>query len=90
MIWLWLLVIVALRIPTSLMVYNGWRFSKDSSEDVEDAPDDGGFGVNPDGDRIHPRSPFPREPRRGPHGDPPPPPPKRVRSIPPGTRVLGG
>jgi hypothetical protein len=88
-IWLWLLVILALKIPTSLMVYFGWRFGRDSDQ-VPDVQDDGGSGVNPQADRLHPRSPFPRGPRRGPHGDPPPPPPRRVRRIPPGTRVLGG
>ncbi len=89
MIWLWLLVIVALKIPTSVMVYCGWRFGR-ACDPVSDSNDDGGCGVNRDTGRIDPRSPFPRVPRRGPHGDPPPPPPKRVRRIPPGTRVLGG
>ena len=41
--------------------------------------DDGGIKRQ----RPHPRKPFPRRPRRGPHGDPAPQPPARVRTVAP-------
>ncbi len=88
-IWLWVLVIVGLKIPTSAMVYLGWRFSRDSDAAASDAAasqeDDGGAHTPPQ--QMHPRKPFPTGPRRGPLGDPPPAP-ARVRTAGSRSRVL--
>ena len=85
-IWLWILVILGLKIPTTAMVYVGWRFAK--GVDAEAAqPDDDGGARRPLAE-IQPRKPFPTDPRRGPHGDPPPAAPARVRTASVRGRVL--
>jgi len=85
-IWLWILVIVGLKIPTSAMVYLGWRFSRESDAAAAHE-DDGGARTPPH--EIHPRKPSPTGPRRGPHGDPAPLAPPRVRTAGSRSRVLG-
>ena len=89
-VWLWILIILGLKIPPSLMVYAGWRMGKRTDEAVAADRGEGGSAVTGEAGRRHPRPPFPREPRRSPHGDPSPPAPARTRRIPPGTRVLRG
>jgi hypothetical protein len=59
-------------------------FRYDESQQLPEAPgsseDDGGSKALPGGPLDpHPRSPLPRNPRRGPHGSPSPPSPPRVR-----------
>ncbi len=85
-VWLWVLVFVGLKLPTSAMVYIGWRFSKDGDAAVPHEHD-GGARISPA--EIHPRRPFPTGSRRGPHGDPPPPAPPRVRTAGSRSSVLG-
>lgn len=72
LIWLML----ALKLPLAALIYLvWWAIKQEPDEPASD--DDGGIKRH----RPHPREPFPRRPRRGPHGCPPPPPPARVRTV---------
>ena len=68
---------LALKIPLAALIYIVWWAVKQEPEPVHSKDDDGGIKR----ERPHPRKPFPRHPRRGPHGDPAPSPPARVRSV---------
>lgn len=70
----WLLLV--LKIPVAMLLYIVWWAVKESDE--EPAPDAGDGGTKTP---RHPRSPLPRTPRRGPHGDPRLPAPARTRSL---------
>jgi hypothetical protein len=73
-IWLMLL----LKIPIGLLLWLVWWAVKQTPDEpaYDAARDDGGTKVR------HPRTPFPRHPRRrGPHGDPLTPAPARVRTV---------
>jgi hypothetical protein len=72
LIWLML----ALKIPLAGLIYIVWWAIKQEPDEASSSDDDGGIRRNP----RHPRKPFPRHPRRGPHGDPAPLPPPRVRT----------
>jgi hypothetical protein len=68
---------LALKIPIVALLWIVWwavRAEPDPEKDTK-----GGDG----GSKIprHPRKPFPRRPRRGPHGDPALAPPPRTRSV---------
>jgi hypothetical protein len=71
---------LGLKIPIAALIYIVWWAVKDPPEPVP-APDDRGGDGN---DRVeqprHPRKPFPRHPRRGPHGGLAAPPPARIRT----------
>jgi hypothetical protein len=69
---------LALKIPLAALICLVWWAIK-QEPDSTPADDDGGIKRRPT--RPHPRKPFPRRPRRGPHGDPAPPSPARVRTI---------
>jgi hypothetical protein len=86
MTWGFLWIMVALKIPLAALIYIVWWAIKQEPETEPSADDDGGTKrrSNP-----HPRKPFPRHPRRGPHGDPMPRPPARVRSVRAKARTLG-
>jgi hypothetical protein len=83
--WVWIIFFAALvKIPLAgLMLWIPFR--NDEAMSAADIPDsseeDGGSKALPGGplDR-HPRTPFPRRPRRGPHGSPSPAAPPRVRT----------
>jgi hypothetical protein len=75
---------LALKIPLAALIYIVWWAVKQEPE-TEARDDDGGI-KRP---RPHPPKPFPRRPRRGPHGDPAPPPPARVRTVRARARTLG-
>jgi hypothetical protein len=76
MTWGFLWLMVALKIPIAALLYLVWWAVKQTPEEAE--PASGGDG----GSKIdHPRRPFPRHPRRGPHGDPLPASPPRVRTV---------
>jgi hypothetical protein len=62
-----------------------WAVRQVPEEETPDRGDDGGVKRHP----MHPREPFPRRPRRGPHGDPPPLPPPRVRTVQARARTYG-
>ena len=70
----WLMLV--LKIPIAMLLYIVWWAVKQSDEEPAPESDDGGSRTPP-----HPREPFPRAPRRGPHGDPEPPAPARVRVV---------
>ena len=67
-----------LKIPLAALIYIvWWAIKQEPEEDTSSRDDDGGIKRH----RPHPREPFPRRPRRGPHGDPAPGPPARVRTV---------
>jgi len=68
---------VALKIPIAALIYLVWWAIKQEPEPSSTGEDDGGAKRHP----RHPRKPFPRPPRRGPHGDCAPRPPARIRSV---------
>lgn len=67
---------LALKLPLAGLIYIVWWAVKQEPEETK--PDDDG-GI-PKRERPHPVKPFPRLPRRGPHGGAPPAPPARVRT----------
>jgi hypothetical protein len=69
---------LALKIPLVGLLCIVWWAIKQEPEDSSSSQDDDG-GIKRQ--RVHPRKPVPRRPRRGPHGDPAPPPPPRVRTV---------
>lgn len=71
-----LFLMLALKIPLAALLWLVW-WAVRQTPDEESAPQ-GGDG----GSRVerHPRRPFPRLPRRGPHGDPAPAAPPRTRT----------
>jgi hypothetical protein len=77
----------ALKIPLAALIFLVWWAIRQEPEDSSPSDDDG--GVRRPIDRLHPHKPFPRHPRRGPHGDPAPPSPARVRTVKARARTLG-
>ena len=86
MTWGFLWLMLALKIPIAALIYLVWWAIKQEPEQPGSS-DDGGGGAKRR--HTHPRRPFPRHPRRGPHGDPPPLPPARVRTVRARARTLG-
>jgi hypothetical protein len=82
--WGFLWLMLALKLPLAALIYIVWWAIKQEPEDSS-SDDDGGIKRH----RPHPREPFPRRPRRGPHGDPVAPPPPRVRTTRARARSLG-
>jgi hypothetical protein len=76
---------VALKLPLAALIYIVWWAIKQEPDEASSSDDDGGIRRNP----RHPRKPFPRHPRRGPHGDPAPLPPPRVRTARSRIRTVG-
>ena len=72
-----LFLMLALKIPLGMLLYLVW-WAVRQTPDEEQQP----YGEGDGGSRVrqHPRRPFPRLPRRGPHGDPEPAAPPRVRT----------
>jgi hypothetical protein len=83
--WGFLWLMLALKIPLIGLIVIVWWAVKQKPEDDPASEDDGGVKR----ERPHPPRPFPRKPRRGPHGDPAPLPPARVRSVRAKARTLG-
>jgi hypothetical protein len=84
-LWLWILLYAGLvKLPlAALMLWIPYRY--DDTMRAPDSPDsseeDGGSKALTGGPRNpHPRMPFPRTPRRGPHGSPTPASPPRTRT----------
>jgi hypothetical protein len=75
---------LALKLPLAALIYIVWWAIK-QEPDESSSDDDGGTKRH----RPHPRQPFPRRPRRGPHGDPAPQPPARVRTVRARARSVG-
>ncbi len=86
MTWGFLWLMLALKIPLAALIYLVWWAIKQTPEQPESS-DDGRGGVKRP--RTHPRRPLPRNPRRGPHGDPPPPSPARMRTVRARARKIG-
>jgi len=71
----WLMLV--LKIPIAMLLYIVWWAIKQTDEEpASGSSDDGGSKVP-----AHPHGPFPRPPRRGPHGDAAPLPPPRIRHV---------
>ncbi len=85
MTWGFVWLMLALKIPLAALIYLVWWAVKQDPDQLPDSDDDGGIKRH----RNHPRKPFPRHPRRGPHGDPAPPSPARVRTVKARARTLG-
>jgi hypothetical protein len=84
--WGFLWLMLALKLPIAALIYLVWWAIKQEPEDeTSSSDDDGGIKRH----RPHPRQPFPRRPRRGPHGDPAPHPPARVRTVRARARTVG-
>jgi len=77
---------LALKVPIAALIYIVWWAVKQEPDEPSSSDDDGGLKRRP---RPHPRQPFPRRPRRGPHGDPAPSPPARVRTTRARARTFG-
>jgi hypothetical protein len=75
---------LALKLPLAALIYIVWWAIK-QEPDESSSDDDGGVKRK----RPHPPKPFPRRPRRGPHGAPSPLPPARVRTVRARARSLG-
>lgn len=77
--WTFLYLMLVLKLPIAALLWIVWwavhAEPESTEEDVKDK-DDGG-SKRP----LHPHEPFPRHPRRGPHGDPLPLPPARTRGV---------
>jgi len=87
--WTFVWLMVGLKIPIAALIYIVWWAVKDPPEPAPAAaPDDNGGGNDRVGHHRHPRKPFPRHPRRGPHGDGAPPPPARMRTTRTRTRTF--
>ncbi len=85
MTWGFLWLMLALKIPLAALIYLVWWAIKQKPE--ESPPSDGGGGIRRP--QPHHPKPFPRRPRRGPHGDPAPAPPARVRTVRARARSVG-
>ena len=85
MTWGFLWLMLALKIPLAALIYLVWWAIKQTPEQPESSDGGGGSKLR----RTHPRKPFPRRPRRGPHGDPPPPSPARMRTVRARARKIG-
>ncbi len=85
MTWGFLWIMLALKLPLAALIYLVWWAIKQEPDESSSSDDDGGIKRT----RPHPPKPFPRHPRRGPHGDPAPAPPGRVRTTRARARSLG-
>src|ERR1043166_4517576 len=70
--WTFVYLMLGLKIPILCLLYLVWWAIHQTDDTETPSSDDGGTKHPP-----HPRRPFPRLPRRGPHGDPPQPAPRR-------------
>jgi hypothetical protein len=85
--WGFLWIMIGLKIPLVALLLIVWWAIRQTPEEPHDSGGDG--GVRRPATRIHPRPPFPRHPRRGPHGDPKPSSPARMRTTRARARQLG-
>ncbi|MEA2198426.1 MAG: hypothetical protein QOJ25_2477 [Solirubrobacteraceae bacterium] len=88
MTWAFLWLMLGLKIPIAALIYIVWWAVKDPPEPVPAPEDRGGDGNDRVGHQRHPRKPFPRRPRRGPHAGLPPAPPARMRTTRARTRTF--
>jgi hypothetical protein len=77
--WAFVYMMFVLKIPIIALLWLVWWAVHSTPDASEDDSEGGDGGLRT---RVrHPRRPFPRRPRRGPHGDPPCAPPPRVRTV---------
>jgi hypothetical protein len=74
--WGFIWIMLVLKLPLAAMIFIVWWAVRQKPEESPPGEDDGGTRRR----RPHPPAPFPRRPRRGPHGDPAPHAPSRVRT----------
>jgi hypothetical protein len=84
-LWVWMVLLAAMiKLPiAALLLWIPFRYdeSMHTPEGQDSSEEDGGSKALPAGPvDPHPRSPLPRTPRRGPHGDPSPSSPPRIRT----------
>jgi len=81
--WTFLYLMLFLKLPILALLWIVWWAVRDAPDEAEDDEQGGGGdgGVKLKRPPVHPRRPFPRTPRRGPHGDPAPPSPPRTRTV---------
>ena len=77
MTWGFLWLMLALKIPLAGLIYIVWWAIK---QEPEETPSPTTTAASSAASARTRAKPFPRHPRRGPHGDPAPPPPARVRT----------
>jgi hypothetical protein len=78
--WGFIWIMFVLKVPlVALILIVWWAIRQDPDKQSSGGDDDGGARLTLA--RAHPRRPFPRPPRRGPHGDPAPAAPTRVRTM---------
>jgi hypothetical protein len=78
--WTFVYLMPILKIPIVALLWIVWwaiRAAPETEPETTGADDTGGSKTR----RRHPREPLPRNPRRGPHGDPLPLPPPRTRTV---------
>ncbi|MCW2970550.1 MAG: hypothetical protein JWO23_1677 [Solirubrobacterales bacterium] len=85
-LWVWMVLLAALiKLPIAgLLLWVPFRYDESmrAPEAQDSSEEDGGSKALPGGPTDpHPRGPLPRNPRRGPHGDPAPPSPARIRTV---------
>jgi hypothetical protein len=78
--WAFIYLMLILKIPLIGLLLIVWWAIRSAPEETEPVSADDGGGSKTRG-RRHPRTPLPRHPRRGPHGDPLPLPPPRTRTV---------
>ncbi|MGH2915226.1 MAG: hypothetical protein ACRDMX_09575 [Solirubrobacteraceae bacterium] len=86
MTWGFLWIMLGLKLPLAALILLVWWAIRQGSDEPQTPPDEDGGLRRP---RLHPREPFPRRPRRGPHGGPVPRAPSRVRTVRARARTLG-
>jgi len=86
--WTFVWLMVGLKIPIAALIYIVRWAVKDPPGPVTAPDDSGGGGNDRTAQHRHPRKPFPRHPRRGPHGGGAPAPPARMRTTRTRTRTF--
>ena len=77
MTWGFLWIMLALKVPLIALIVIVWWAIRAKPEEPPSSDDDGGIRR----EHSHRPRPFPRHPRRGPHGGLPPAAPRRVRTV---------
>ena len=84
MTWGFLWIMLALKVPLIALILIVWWAIRSKPEEPPSSDDDGGIRR----EHSHRPRPFPRHPRRGPHGGHPPAAPRRVRTVKARARAL--
>jgi hypothetical protein len=79
--WTFVYLMVGLKLPILALLWIVWWAVHDQPEAEGEDDEQGGGDGGVKRPHPHPRQPFPRHPRRGPHGDPPLPSPPRTRTV---------